>query len=181
MPQNGGTQMTAQRHDYLFIDGERRRIAAAAPVPFAPNALGLRLGGSPAKSCCRGSRVGFELDGATFKIKELWLAPHHGDREALLRGKLFDRAPNIVDESSMTFKGISLPYTGKLLVAGSKTHISGALQDAHEIFRLVDGRFKSREKVKLQELPDEFTPSSVSVDYGSMLWVLPDPSELENT
>ena len=79
--------MTAQRLDYLLVDDERRRIAAAAPVPFAPNAFGLRLG---------------------------------------------------------------------------------------------DGRFKSREIVKLQKLPNEFTPSSVWVDYGSMLWVLPEPSELEN-
>ena len=173
--------MTSQRQDYLLVDGERRRIAAAAPMAFAPIEFGLRLGGSPS-NCTRGFWIDFALNGDEFKIKELWIVPNPEDRGAMLRGKLFDRGPDIVDESSMTFRDISLPYSGKLLVDGQEEALVPSWQqDVHVVFHFFDGRFTSREKVKLQKLPDEFIPSSVWLDYGSMLWVLPDNSELENT
>ena len=172
--------MTTQRQDYLVVDGARRRLAAAAPMPFAPNAFGLRLGGSPYDDCCRGFRVDFEIDGDAFKIKTLWISPHHDDRESLLRGRLFDRAPNVADQSSMTFRDIPLSYSGKLIVDGREATVSDSPRDVHEIFRFENGHLESREIVKLQELPEEYTPSSVWIDYSSMLWILPNDSELEH-
>lgn len=173
--------MIAQRQDYLLVDGERRRIAAAAPMAFAPINFGLRLGGSPS-NCMRGFWINFELEENELRIKELWIIPNPEDREAMLRGKLFDRGPDIVDESSMTFRDISLHYSGKMLVDGQEDALVPSWQqDVHEVFHFGNGRFKSREKVKLQKLPDEFTPASVWLDYGSMLWLMPHPSQVENS
>ena len=172
--------MTSQRQDHLIVDGERRRLAAAAPMPFAPNAFGLRLAGSPADDCCRGFWVEFELASDALKINELWIAPHPDDRESLLRGGLFNRAPNSVEESSMTFRNIPLSYTGKLVVDGREATGSALPQDIHEVLRFEDGQVKSREIVRLQNLPSEYTPSSVWIDYGSMLWVLPNDAEWEH-
>ena len=172
--------MIAQRNDHLLVDGERRRIAAAATLPFSPNRFGLRLGGSPAAECHRGFWVDFELDGDTLKIRELWIAPHPQDRESLFQGRLLGCLPNAADESSMTFHHMTIPYSGKLLVDGHETLASGSPQELHEIFVFEDGRLRSRENVKLRKLPHDYTPSSIWLDYGVMLWVLPDPSELEN-
>jgi hypothetical protein len=38
-----------------------------------------------------------------------------------------------------------------------------------------------RATIELPELPDEYTPSSVRVDYGVMLWIPPESSEAEAT
>lgn len=172
--------MIVQRQDYLLVDGERRRIAAAAPMAFAPIEFGLRLGGSPS-NCTRAFWVDFALNGDEFKIKELWIFPDPEDRGAMLRGKLFDRGPDHVDDTSMTFRDISLPYSGKLLVDGQEEALVPSWQqDVHEVFHFGNGRFKSREKVKWQELPDEFIPSSVWLDYGSMLWLPPHSTQVEN-
>jgi hypothetical protein len=82
----------------------------------------------------------------------------------------------------MTFRDISLPYSGKLLVDGQEEAIVPSWQqDVHEIFHFEDGRFRSREKITLQKLPDEFIPSAVWLDYGSMLWLMPHSSQTENT
>lgn len=172
--------MTRQRHDFLFVDDEPRRIAAAAPVPFAPNAFGLRFGGMLATNCYRGFWVEFELDEEVFKIKELNLSTHPEDREEVIRGKLFGRKPDDATGFSVTFRDLLLPYTGRLIV--DQFRESGtAPKTRKEIFSFKDGRLDVRKKVALRELPDEFTPSSVWVDYGVMLWIPPDPSEPENT
>lgn len=172
--------MTHQRHDFLIVDNEPRRIAAAAPVPFAPNAFGLRFGGMLATNCYRGFWVEFVLDGDAFKIKELQLSTHPEDREEVLRGKLFDREPDDATEFSVTFRDVFLPYTGRLIVDQFRK-LAIAPKNKKEIFCFTDGSLDHREKVELQELPEDFTPSSVWVDYGVMLWIPLDPSELENT
>ena len=172
--------MTNQRSDSLFVDDERRRIDAAAPVPFAPNAFGLRFSGMISTDCYRGFWVDFELDGNSFKIKELRLAVHPGDRDEVLHGKLFDREPNDVNEFDVTSRDIPLAYTGKLVVGLGKKSAPTKWNRTKEIFCFEDGGLISRQKMELRELPEEFTPSSVWLDYGVMLWIPPDPHELEN-
>lgn len=173
--------MTVQRNDYLLVDGERRRIAAAAPMPFAPNAFGLRLQGSPAADCERAFWIDFKIDGNTFWINELWLSPHTGDRESLFHGRLFNRVPDNANQSSMTFKDIPLPYSGKLITDINGKSTSIAVGKLKEIFGFENGTLVSREEMALAELPEGFTPSSVWRDYGVMLWILPDQSEWEAT
>lgn len=170
--------MTNQRHDFLFVDNEPRRIAAAAPVPFAPILFSLRFAGWLATNCHRGFWCEFELDGDEFKIKELQLSTHPADREDVLRGKLFDLEPDDVTEFSVTFRDVFLPYTGRLIVDQFRNS-SIASMSKKEIFRFDNGRLEYRENVELRELPEDYTPSSVWVDYGVMLWIPPDPPELE--
>lgn len=172
--------MTLQRHDFLLVDGERRRIAAASPVPFAPNAFGLRFAGMLGTHCYRGFWIDFELDRNVFKIKELRLSVHPDDHEVLLRGNLFDRKPDDATEFSATFKDVLLSYTGRLIVDQIQVAAT-AQQDMKEIFGFEEGYLRFREKVELRELPEEFTPSSVWVNYGCMLWVFPKQSEIEET
>lgn len=171
--------MTRQRHDFIFVDDEPRPISAAAPVPFAPNAFGLHFGGMLATNCYRGFWCEFELYGDEFKIKELHLSTHPADREDVLRGKLFDLEPDDVTEFSVTFRDVFLPYTGRLIV-DQFCKMSIAPKSKKEIFRFDNGRLEFRENIELRELPEDYTPSSVWVDYGEMLWIPPDPSEREN-
>ena len=131
--------------------------------------------------CGRGYYVDFELAENAFKIKELRLAVHPGDREEVVHGKLFGREPNDVNDFSVTFRDIPLAYTGKLIVGLGKKTAPTLWNRTKEIFCFEDGCLKSRQQMELRELPEEFTPSSVWLDYGVMLWVPPDPSELENT
>lgn len=80
----------------------------------------------------------------------------------------------------MTFRDIPLSYTGKLVVDGREATKSDLPQDVHEVFRFEDGQVESSEIVRLKSLPSEYTPSSVWIDYSSMLWILPNDSELEH-
>lgn len=172
--------MTIQRHDYLLVDDERRQIAAATPLPFAPVAFGLRLGSFLATNCYRGYWVDFKLVGIEFRIKELRLATHPADRDEVLRGKLFGREPDDFDELSVTFKDVPLPYTGKLVI--NQTRVSSiAHESKSEMLCFEDGLLRRSEKVDLRELPDEFTLSLTWVNYGWFLWNHTEQPEIDET
>jgi len=173
-------EMTIQRDDFLIVDNEPRRIAAASPVPFIPNAFGLQFGGMLSTDCYRGFWVEFKLDGDEFKIKELKLAAHPDDLDELLNGKLFDRKPDEFDDLSVTFRDMPLRFTGKLIV-NQDDRSTVARKELNEMFHFENGNLVFRQKVELQELPEEFTPSSIWLDYGVMLWILPDQSEISET
>ncbi len=167
--------MTAQRHDFLFVDGERHPITAAAPMPFSPAEYHLRLYGLLSTNCYRNFWAHYEVVDRSFRVKELQLAVHPDDLPSLVNRKLFELSPNEIVGNSVVYWDIPLAYSGSLVIRISRV---GAA-DMHEQITFRSGQLIQRERRHLNELPDGFMPSSYWVDFGFIFWILPDDLQSE--
>lgn len=165
--------MTTQRRDFLYHDGRRAILAAAAPPPFAPADSGLHFGGWLGTDCCRGFHVDYESVDGTLRIRELHVSLNEADRAAVETGALFGVVPEFKAPLHAVYRHLPLKYTGTLIVrnADRRTAMEAKSDAAHGILAWKDGQLVSEQWTTLDSLPEDFIPESVWIDYGIMMWL----------
>ena len=171
--------MTVQRCDFIYCDGQRNVLAAAAPPPFAPTDFDLHFGGPLATNCYRGFCAEYESVDGQLRIRELRLSISPRDRDSVVSGRIWGQSPEFVAPTQAVFRGIPLAYTGALIArrVNRECATSPEFVNPHGILTWEAGRLVSEHWSRLACLPDGFTPESVWVDYGNMMWL---PSESNN-
>lgn len=165
--------MTIQRRDFLYHEGWRGIVAAAAPPPFAPIDFGLHFGGLLGTHCYRGFHVDYETVQEMLRIRELHLSLNDVDRAIVEAGTLFGVVPEFVASSHIVYRDVPLKYSGTLIVrdVDRGPASESESQSDHGMLTWENGQIVSERWTTLDSLPEEFTPESVWVDYGIMMWL----------
>lgn len=165
--------MTIQRRDLFYHDGWRGIVAAAAPPPFAPIDFCLHFGGLLGTHCYRGFHVDYETVDGMLRIRELHLSLSDADRALVEAGALFGLVPEFTTPSHIVYHDLPLKYSGALIVRDTDRRRAdrSTSDSAHGILTWKDGQLASERWTTLDSLPEEFTPESVWIDYGIMMWL----------